>query len=161
MRYRATIRGDKSELRGYFTTHTPEVIREVAAAVTPLGMLIVSEAPDDYDPFGMPEVTDAALAAAGVAMAVEMHGEGADQQDANYYARHLRPVLEAAYRITGAPQRDERGNRVIHLTSKEYGALSEAVRYSQEAHAENSESGERLNPTLSRIQRKLGEEPSY
>lgn len=46
------------------------------------------------------------------------------------------------------------------LTPKEYGALSEAVRYSQEAYAENSESGEHLNPTLSRIQRKLGEEPS-
>lgn len=107
-----------------------------------------------------PVVTDAALAAAGKALAVAMHGDGADQQDADYYARHLRPALEAAYRATGAPQRDERGRRVLHLTSKEYGALSEAVRYSQEAAAETSEDGKRLNPTLSRIQRKLGEEPS-
>lgn len=50
--------------------------------------------------------------------------------------------------------------KTLTLTSKEYGALSEAIRYSQEAHAENSFTGEQLNPTLSRIQRKLGEEPS-
>lgn len=50
---------------------------------------------------------------------------------------------------------------ILTLTSREYGALSEAVRYAQEAHAENSESGEHLDPTLSRIQRKLGETPSY
>ena len=48
----------------------------------------------------------------------------------------------------------------ITLTRKEYGALSESIRYSQETHAENSFSGESLDPTLSRIQRKLGEEPS-
>lgn len=48
-------------------------------------------------------------------------------------------------------------NKVISLTLTEYGALSEAVRYSQQAHLEN---GETLNPVLSRIQRKLGETPS-
>lgn len=47
--------------------------------------------------------------------------------------------------------------RTITLTNREYGALSEAVRYSQQAHTENCES---LDPTLSRIQRKLGEIPS-
>ncbi|WNN95122.1 hypothetical protein SEA_MAGRITTE_171 [Microbacterium phage Magritte] len=107
-----------------------------------------------------PQVSTDALAAAGKALAIEFHGDGADQQDADYYARHLKPALEAAYAVTGAPQRDERGRKVLHLTSMEYGALSEAVRYSQEAATETSEDGERLNPTLSRIQRKLGEEPS-
>ncbi len=51
MRYRVTIRGDKAELRGYFTTHNPDLYRELAQAVTPLGMLIVSPAADDYNPF--------------------------------------------------------------------------------------------------------------
>lgn len=50
--------------------------------------------------------------------------------------------------------------KTITLTSMEYGVLSEAIRYSQQAYMENSLSGESLDPTLSRIQRKLGEEPS-
>lgn len=50
-------------------------------------------------------------------------------------------------------------NKTITLTSKEYGALSEAVRYAQETHAENSISGRALNPALSSVQRKLGEIP--
>lgn len=49
--------------------------------------------------------------------------------------------------------------KVLELTRAEYGALSEAVRYSQEAHAENSMSGTALDPALSRVQRKLGEVP--
>lgn len=57
------------------------------------------------------------------------------------------------------PERDSQGRIVLRLTNKEYGALSEAVRYSQEAHEEMTEPP-RLDPTLSRIQRKLGEEPN-
>lgn len=55
------------------------------------------------------------------------------------------------------PERDSRERIVLRLTAAEYGALSEAIRYSQEAHTEMTEP-ERLDPTLSRIQRKLGEE---
>lgn len=46
----------------------------------------------------------------------------------------------------------------LKLTNQEFGHLAEAIRYSQEAHTENDERG-RLNPVLSRIQRKLGLEP--
>lgn len=45
---------------------------------------------------------------------------------------------------------------VLRLTVREASALSEAVRYVQQDHEEQQE---RLDPTLSRIQRKLGEEP--
>lgn len=44
----------------------------------------------------------------------------------------------------------------LKLTPSEYGALSEAVRYAQQTAMEG---GGKLSPTLSRIQRKLGEEP--
>lgn len=50
-------------------------------------------------------------------------------------------------------------NKTITLTRAEYGAVSEAIRYAQEDHAENSLSGRGLNPALSRVQRKLGEVP--
>lgn len=75
-------------------------------------------------------------------------------------ADHERLSIEHVNFGYEAKQRIEkiRGGKVIHLTPKEHGALSEAVRYSQQAHAENAD--DRLDPTLSRIQRKLGEEPS-
>lgn len=45
---------------------------------------------------------------------------------------------------------------VISLTEQEASSLSEAVRYLQQEHTDNNG---KLDPTLSRIQRKLGEEP--
>ena len=54
----------------------------------------------------------------------------------------------------------DRRNCVVILTPKELGALREAVRLAQQMHAENSPSGRALEPTLSKIQRKLGEEPN-
>lgn len=44
----------------------------------------------------------------------------------------------------------------ITLSRTEWGALSEAVRLSQQEYEENSD---KLDPVLSRIQRKMGEEP--
>ena len=42
---------------------------------------------------------------------------------------------------------------VLSLTDTEYGTLCEAVRYAQQTAVEGNE---RLDPVLSRIQRKLG-----
>jgi hypothetical protein len=56
-------------------------------------------------------------------------------------------------------KRDKAGRLVLVLTARELDVLSEAVRYSQQAHAEDAGDDEHLDPTLSRIQRKLGEEP--
>lgn len=47
-------------------------------------------------------------------------------------------------------------NKILELTPMEYAHLREAVRYMQEEHMD---SFGKLDPTLSRIQRKLGEEP--
>lgn len=44
----------------------------------------------------------------------------------------------------------------LTLTPLELSSLSEAIRYNQQAIAENSG---HLDPTLSRIQRKIGEQP--
>lgn len=41
-------------------------------------------------------VTDEMVKAAGRAFAIHEHGESADQQDADYYARGMRAALEAA-----------------------------------------------------------------
>lgn len=54
------------------------------------------------------------------------------------------------------PERDSQGHIVLRLTRREYGALSEAVRYAQQ---DSEEGVGRLDPTLARIQRKLGEVP--
>jgi hypothetical protein len=55
MRYRITVRGDKSELRGYITTPTEEGLRIAAESVTPIGLMVASQAPDDYNPFAISE----------------------------------------------------------------------------------------------------------
>lgn len=49
------------------------------------------------------------------------------------------------------------GHIVLRLTKTEASYLSEAVRYSQEQRYEDSG---KLDPVLSRVQRKLGEEPN-
>lgn len=48
---------------------------------------------------------------------------------------------------------------VLVLTEKERGTLSEALRLMQEMTTDNWGDDTKLDPTLSRIQRKLGEEP--
>lgn len=55
------------------------------------------------------------------------------------------------------PQRVSAGYLLPTFTGAELGALREAIRYSQE---DCEEAHGRLDPTLSRIQRKLGEEPN-
>lgn len=59
---------------------------------------------------------------------------------------------------------DPKRHTVLVLTKAEANVLSEALRFSQENYSENRSEGyddpkEYLDPTLSRIQRKLGEEP--
>lgn len=51
MRYRATIRGEGTELRGYLEAPTTYALSAHARYLEPLGMLIASPAPDDYNPF--------------------------------------------------------------------------------------------------------------
>lgn len=46
-------------------------------------------------------------------------------------------------------------SRTLTLTPREYSTLAEAVRYAQETALEGAG---RIDPTLSRIQRKMGEE---
>jgi hypothetical protein len=52
MRYRITIRGDapRTELRGYADLSAIELVA-FADAMRPFGLVIVSYADDDYDPF--------------------------------------------------------------------------------------------------------------
>lgn len=46
----------------------------------------------------------------------------------------------------------------LALTTMEWSALAECIRVCQEMHAETFD--DRLDPTLSRIQRKMGDVPS-
>ena len=51
MRYRVTLRGEGTELRGYVSDN-PTHLMNLAAAVEPLALLVIaSPADDDYDPF--------------------------------------------------------------------------------------------------------------
>jgi len=51
-RFRITIRGEQPpvELRGF--VDSPEAVMAISEVIRPWGVLIASQAPDDYSPFG-------------------------------------------------------------------------------------------------------------
>lgn len=56
MRWRITLRGEDVELRGYVDCSLPE-LELMSEQVKPLGLLIASQADDDYNPFGSGSMT--------------------------------------------------------------------------------------------------------
>lgn len=55
MRFKLTIRGDDTELRGYMDMGTTDTLAAFANAVEPYGLVIASAVEDDYNPFGITE----------------------------------------------------------------------------------------------------------
>jgi hypothetical protein len=52
MRLRITVRGTDTELRGYIDIDDDmERLKAFAAAMEPFGLVLASEADEDYDPF--------------------------------------------------------------------------------------------------------------
>jgi len=49
MRWRITVRGEGTELRGYF--NQMDDLEEFARVMEPFGIVMASPAEDDYDPF--------------------------------------------------------------------------------------------------------------
>jgi hypothetical protein len=50
VRYRITVRGDGTELRGYLDGSAAVVV-QFTEAMKPYGFVVISEATPDYDPF--------------------------------------------------------------------------------------------------------------
>jgi hypothetical protein len=51
MRFRITVRGDNTELRGYLVPTDNNMLNELAECMKPFGMVVASAADDAYDPF--------------------------------------------------------------------------------------------------------------
>jgi hypothetical protein len=52
VRFRITVRGEGMELRGWFDdTQWIPALQEFSTAMIPFGIVLASEADDDYDPF--------------------------------------------------------------------------------------------------------------
>lgn len=51
MRYRITVRGENTELRGYLVPTDNNMLSELAECMKPFGMVVASAADDTYDPF--------------------------------------------------------------------------------------------------------------
>jgi hypothetical protein len=53
-RFRITVRGEGAELRGYIDGST-DTLGDFSNLMAPVGLVIASPAPDDFDPFGISE----------------------------------------------------------------------------------------------------------
>jgi hypothetical protein len=76
MKFRITVRGDGTELRGYMVALDHTTLNAFAATMKPYGMVVASIADDDYDPFADQQMV--AAVAATVADNLEKNWEHGD-----------------------------------------------------------------------------------